>query len=128
MFGFVEIAPGNSWLELDPSLEDWKTPAEELHMQLDDKVHFYPLSALTDATRGFLQQASFSPGDFRTFLQDPMLYSIGIFFIFSHGSSIGCLSFSVVRLQMDLKFVVLRNNSGRFMLQTFCSVQTFLVL
>lgn len=96
-------------------------------MQLDDKVHFYPLSALTDATRGFLQQASFSPGDFRTFLQDPM-HSIGIFFIFSHGSSIGCLSFSVVRLQMDLKFVVLRNNSGRFMLQTFCSVLTFLVL
>lgn len=36
------IAVGDVWIQLDPGLEDWETKQEELHLQLDEKVHFLP--------------------------------------------------------------------------------------
>lgn len=91
---------------------------------------FYPLFSLTNANWGVLQEELVSLGEFGTYRQDHMLYSIGFGFlkILSQRGSIGCFGFSVVRLQMDLKFMTLRYNPGRLMLQTICSLLTCLVL
>lgn len=48
------IAVGDVWIQLDPGMEDWETKQEELHLQLDEKVHFFTLSLpRLMATEGF---------------------------------------------------------------------------
>lgn len=36
------VVAGNVWTEPDPGLEDWEAKRDELHLQLDEKVHFLP--------------------------------------------------------------------------------------
>lgn len=120
------IAVSDVWIELGPGMEGWDTKRQELLLQLNDNVLFLPLFSLTNGSWGVLQEELVSLGEFGTYRQDHMLYSIGFGFlkIFAQGSSIGCFSFSVVKLQMNLKFVTLRYNPGRLMLQTICSLLT----
>lgn len=77
-------AVDNVWTEPDPGLGYWETGEQRegncICSWMRASTFLYPLFALTKGNRGFLPHASAFVGEFRTYLQDHMLYSIGFFF------------------------------------------------